>query len=67
MIVCRLTKTNFIFEEFAMLYVAISIVLYALISNADGWYRTFKWYQISSMIKRGWIDSPDGRRLKIEK
>ena len=50
-----------------MLYIAVSIVLYALINNVGGWYHMIKYHQISNMIKRGWIDSPDGKRHKIEK
>ncbi len=50
-----------------MLYIALSIVLYALIDNAPYWYGVWKNERISKMIERGWINSPDGRRLLIEK
>ena len=50
-----------------MLYIAISIVLYAIINRSADWYSRLKYHNIANMIKRGYIDSPDGRRLKIEK
>ena len=50
-----------------MFYIAVSIVFYALIDNAPYWYTIWRNERISKMIKRGYIVSPDGRHLKIEK
>jgi hypothetical protein len=50
-----------------MLYMAIAIVVYGVISNAKDWYYLWHNHRLSQIVKRGWINSPDGRRLRIQK
>ncbi len=50
-----------------MLYVAISLIICSIINKSADWYSRYRYHKISNIIKRGYIDSPDGRRLKIEK
>lgn len=38
---------SFLERGIKMLYIAISIVVYALINNVDKWYHTYKWYKLN--------------------
>ena len=48
-----------------MFYIAVSIVLYALITTGVHWYNSIQYYRMSRIIKRGVIDGQDGTRLSI--
>lgn len=47
-----------------MLYIAISIVLYALIDNAGHWYEVWKYNRMKNIVKHGALDF-DGVRYRI--